>query len=197
MYELPQTRNSLLLRIQDAEDAEAWDEFLSIYRPAVYGLARRKGLQDADAQDLTQTVFVAVSSAIKQWIPKPGRGRFRSWLLCVVRNALIDELRRNRPDAGQGGTSVWRHLDACPETPTIDEQEVEWEVRRQVFRWAARQIRIEFEQATWIAFWRTTVEGRPMAEVASSLNKKVGAIYTARTRVLRRLKEKIREYEYE
>ncbi|HJN10352.1 MAG: hypothetical protein QGG09_11400 [Pirellulaceae bacterium] len=52
MAQLPETRNSLLLKVRDPADADAWIEFAAIYRPVIYRLARRRGLQDADAEDL-------------------------------------------------------------------------------------------------------------------------------------------------
>ena len=69
------------------------------------------------------------------------------------------------------------------------------EYRREVFRWAARQVRKEFRQDTWDAFWLTAVEGRSVEAVAKELAKDAGAIYAARSRVMRRIREKVTEYE--
>ena len=77
MVESPNTRPSLLVRIRDPLDERAWSEFLEIYTPLVYQLARRKGLQDADAADLVQEVFRAVAGSIDRWDPDPKRGSFR------------------------------------------------------------------------------------------------------------------------
>src|SRR6266853_60663 len=79
MTELPDTRESLLLRVCDPANAEAWREFAAIYRPAVYRLARRRGLQDADAEDLAQRVLVVVSRKIADWRPTSPRGAWRGW----------------------------------------------------------------------------------------------------------------------
>lgn len=88
MSQLPETRNSLLIKVRNTAQAEAWEEFSAICRPAVYRLARRQGLQDADAEDLAQRVLVSVSAAIPTWQKDESRGTFRSWLLRVARNAI-------------------------------------------------------------------------------------------------------------
>lgn len=191
VHELPETRESLLIQLRDAENREAWFEFAAIYRPMVYRMARRRGLQDADSQDLAQRVLLSVAGSISQWKSDPERGRFRSWLARVARNAIIDTFRRERPDAGEGGSAVMQRL---AQEPVPADDELEREHRREVFRWAAKQVRWEFEDTTWLAFWLTTVEGRSTADVAEELDKSVGSVYTAKSRVMKRLQEKVQEH---
>src|SRR3954447_7325197 len=103
----PATRYSLLIRIQDAQNHAAWVEFVDLYEPLIYRLARRKGLQDADARDLCQEVFRRVAQAIDRWNLDPARGSFRGWLSRIARNLLVNFLAR-RPYRlrGSGSTSV-------------------------------------------------------------------------------------------
>ena len=190
MAEFPETRDSLLLQLRDATDGASWDEFVAIYRPIVYRLARHRGLQDADAQDVAQRVLLSVANAVADWEADPQRARFRTWLGQVARNAIIDVFRRLRPDTGTGGTTMLQRLSQAPASP---DGELDREHRREVFRWAAKKVRCEFAEETWQAFWITTVEARPAAEVAQTLGKTVGSIYTARSRVMRRLQQKVRE----
>jgi RNA polymerase sigma-70 factor (ECF subfamily) len=190
----PTTRRSLVLRLRNPDDEAAWAEFVALYEPLVYRLARGKGLQDADARDLCQDVFRALTSAIERWDPDPAKGRFRAWLFRIARNLLVNFLvvqRRHPP--GTGRTSVHELLEAQPEDDAQAQQEFAAEFRRRAFRWAAEQVRPEFTDSTWQAFWKTGVEGRPVAEVAKELGLSPGAVYVARSRVLGRLRERVEQ----
>lgn len=192
MSELPETRHSLLLRVKQRGDVEAWREFVEIYEPVIYRLARGKGFQHADAQDLVQEALIAVSSAIDRWDPDPGRGTFRGWLFRIARNMMINFVTRGRPhNKGGGGTSFLRLVEQQPAPDADSGTIVDREYKAELFRWAARQIRGEFHESTWAAFWRTSVEGRPIQETADDLGLSVGAVYAARSRVMARLKRKI------
>ena len=193
----PETRQSLLLRLRDQADDEAWSEFTEIYRPVVYRLGVRKGLQHADAEDLAQQVLSAVARAIDRWQADPERARFRTWLHRVATNAMINVLTRGVRERGAGDTGLVDLLDQHPADEGPASDLVRFEQRREVFRWAARQIRPEFHPATWDAFWLSAVEGRDPAEVARDLQRSRGAVYAARSRVMRRLKEKISEWNAE
>ena len=190
----PETRPSLMVRLKDRTDDQAWFEFTEIYRPVVFRLACRRGLQHADADDLVQQVFSAVARVIDNWEIDPRRGRFRTWLSRVATNAILNALTRGLPDRGSGDSKLQDLLDAQPTFDGPDSEMVRVEHRREVFRWAARQIRPEFHPDTWDSFWSTAVEGRDTAAVAREQGKTCGSIYAARSRVMRRLKEKVSEW---
>jgi len=195
MAQLPETRNSLLLKVRNPADADAWEEFAAIYRPAIYRLARRRGLQDADAEDLAQRVLVSVSAAIRTWEKDERRGTFRAWLLRIARNAIINALTRKPRDAAVGGIDLSEQLDAhSPEHSAINEL-IEDEHRRAVFRWAAAEVRAEFHHTTWLAFQLTAVDGMSVDDAAAELGKSTGSVYAARSRVMRRLKAKVLEFQ--
>jgi RNA polymerase sigma-70 factor (ECF subfamily) len=75
---VPETRPSLILRVRDANDADAWNQFATLYRPVILRLARRKGIQAADAEDLAQQVLLSVAGAMERWQPDQQRARFRT-----------------------------------------------------------------------------------------------------------------------
>ncbi len=190
MDESPATRRSLIVKLRDPADSAAWIEFVALYEPLVYRLARHKGLQDADARDVCQEVFQAVARSIDRW--EPDRGSFRGWLSRIARNLLINFLTRHRfQPRGSGATSVQELLEAHPAADPAATALFEAEYQRRLLRWAAEEVRPEFTPATWQAFWQTAVEDRPPGDVAAELGLSVGAVYIARSRVLSRLRRRI------
>jgi len=191
MVQLSTTRPSLLVRIRNAADAEAWEQFLELYAPLLHGYFRRRGLQDADAADLTQEVLQAVSSAAMHLNDYRQRGTFRGWLYGVARNKYCDfRARQERHRPGSGDTAVAELIESVP---AAGDEAAEWEreYQQRAFSLAARQVRECVDESTWQAFWQTAVEGRSGQEVARALEMSVGAVYVAKSRVLARLKQEV------
>lgn len=192
MTSVPDTRASLLLRIRNSRDQEAWESFQQIYQPLIFRLARRRGIQEADANEVTQDVLIAVASAINRWDSNPARGSFRGWLSKITRNLVVNLLiRQSRHPRGNGDTefNVW--LDQQPDPASEESALFDVEEEREIFRWAADRIRSDFQETTWQAFWRTAVEGRDVQLVASELGVTAGIVYVSRSRVMKRLREQI------
>jgi RNA polymerase sigma factor (sigma-70 family) len=189
MAEIPPTRASLLLRLRDPQDGTAWQDFVDLYVPVVYGYARKQGLQDADAADLTQDVLCAVVGAVGRLEYDPQRGSFRNWLFTVVRRKLSNWRRDRRAGSnGCGDPDGQQLLEQWPAPgATAAEWDAEWE--QQVFAWACEQVRRDVSLASWQAFWRTVVEGQPGKQVAADLGLTLGSVYHARSRIRARLKE--------
>jgi RNA polymerase sigma-70 factor (ECF subfamily) len=186
------TRASLLARLGDPEDRAAWRQFVELYGRLVYGFVRQRGLQDADAADLTQDVFLAVSRAMGRWTYDRHKGSFRGWLYGITRNKVAGFLqRRQSQPLGSGDTDAHLRLAEEPSPDVDSEAEWEREFQRQLFRLAAARIQDGFAPSTWMAFWRTAVEGMSGAAVAEELGISVGAVYVARSRVLARLTEQV------
>ena len=192
MPDFPETDHSLIARVKDLGDGAAWTAFLGIYQPVVFRMARRRGLQDADAQDVMQQVFLSISKSIEGWIPGDLQPPFRAWLRTIAHNAISKALARRPRDAATGSTSMAELLGAQPD-PAETTAEILAEARKEMVRWATEQIRTEFSEATWNVFWLTAIEGVPIAEVAKSTGRSAGAVYVSRYRVIARLKEKVLE----
>jgi RNA polymerase sigma-70 factor (ECF subfamily) len=195
MTSLPETRASLILRLPDAADVLAWDQFAAVYGPLVYRLARRQGLQPADADDLVQEVFSAVSRSVAGWLNNGQRGPFRAWLLRIAKNTAINFLTRPRHQPiAAGGSDTLRRLSQHTDPASESASEFDLEYRRELFRWAAAQLRELVSESTWQAFWRTTIDEQPVEGVAQELKMSVGSVYIARSRVMARLRTLVQSF---
>jgi RNA polymerase sigma factor (sigma-70 family) len=187
----PATRVSLLVRIQDPSDTQAWKEFVELYASVVYGFARKRGLQDADAADVMQDVFRSVATAAGKLVYDPAKGTFRGWLYAVTRNKLYTFLDRKRRNVqGTGDTGAHQRLDEFPDSSNENEQWDE-EYERRTFAWAAQRVKHEFRDQTWKAFWSTAVDGKDPSIVSKELGMSPGAIYVAKSRVITRIRKEI------
>src|SRR5205814_930453 len=128
------------VRLRDPRDEAAWSQFVALYAPLVYGYARKQGLQDADAADLSQDVLSAVAGAVGRLEYDPQRGAFRNWLFTVIRRRLSNwrRDRRHRAD-GRNGTEAAEALEQLPAPQEEAGWEAEWEER--LFAWACEQVR--------------------------------------------------------
>ncbi len=189
---VPDTRHSLLLRLRDHRNQEAWADFVGIYQPLIERMVRAQGLQESDAADVTQEVLLAIAKAADRWQTEPIE-RFRAWLRTATRNVVVNFLirRARHPQAtGDSGFAQWLEeipMDG-PESGLYSSEE-----RQHIFAWAVEQARSEFQTATWQAFWKTSVVGLEVPAVAAELGLSAGAIYVARSRVMNRLREKVAE----
>ena len=190
VMQAPETRASLLLRIRDASDARAWDEFAEMYREIIFRMARSRGLQDADADDLVQQVMVSISTAIERFEQDPDRGSFRGWLTTIARRAIINALTRGRQYRGVGGTDFVELVRQEPAADVVT-QTLSLDYRRETFRVVAEKVRKEVDEKTWQAFHQTVVLQQPVDEVARRMGRSVGSIHTARSRVMKRLRDHV------
>ena len=186
----PITRPSLLLRVRDAKDEAAWAQFVQIYTPLIYGYCRSRGLQESDAADVAQEAMRAVARAIASFEYDPQRGKFRNWLLTVVQSKLYNFLVQQQRQPALAGETT---LQLSHDQNSVRGEDNAWDAEydRAVFSWAAERIRGEFQESTWRAFWKTTIDERDGKEVAECLGMSVGAVYVAKSRVIARLKQEI------
>jgi RNA polymerase sigma-70 factor (ECF subfamily) len=190
------TRPSLLIRLRDPREREAWSQFVNIYSPLIYRIATRNGLQDADASDVVQEVMRTVAQSIPQFEYDRDRGTFRGWLKTVTRSRIADYRRRGKHQTVDDDAAAQFLLEQVPDREDQDEL---WdrEYQQTLFEWAVQQCRAEFQPSTWSAFWRSSVQGEAAKAVAAELDMSIGAVYIARSRVVARLKKLIAQVEGE
>ncbi len=189
----PVTQPSLLLRLRDTRDEQAWRQFVEIYAPLIDHFGRKQGLQAADSADLAQEVLQAVAGAMDRFDYDPKQGSFRGWLFTITRNELRDFLTsRGRRPMASGDTGVKELLGQQPDAEP-DEAQWERDYQWRLFSWGADRVRGDFQESTWQAFWQTAVDHRPAKSVADELKMTVGAVYIAKSRVLARLKQMIQQ----
>jgi len=195
-YQAPQTRTSLILRLRNPEDLRAWQEFVEIYQPVIHSLALKRGLQSADADDVTQEVLSRVAGAIGEWDPDSGKGSFRAWLATVTRNLAVQFFREKQRRPVTGIDSLIGGL-AEEGGNQLDGEDFDQESERQLFLWAARKVQGRFEKRTWQAFWLTAVEGCDVASVAEQVGSTKAQVYVSRSRVMSLLKQTIEKTDFD
>jgi RNA polymerase sigma-70 factor (ECF subfamily) len=178
------TSVSLLEKLRQPTDSAAWDRFVDLYTPLLFYWGRRAGLQSADAADLVQDVFEVLVRKLPEF-EYDRQQSFRSWLRTVTMNKWKERVRR-RTEHAVGGSAV-NPLE--PTVPDGAEQFWETEYHGQLAARALDLMRTQFEPATWQACWESVVNDRPAAEIAAELGLTVNAVYLARSRVLRRLRQ--------
>ena len=201
----PTTWPTLMRRVRDADDHEAWTTLVALYEPLLYRYGRRRGLQDADARDLTQLVLAKIA----RFEYHQERGRFRGWLATVTRR----ELRRlqkagNRPGRGAGEAD----REAVVERLPADGEDPDWDrlFNARVLEVALSRIRPEFDDHQWralldVAFdvvdteegpgyaWRDRPPDGRVREAAERAGRPVAWVYKVKWRALQRLREEVLE----
>jgi RNA polymerase sigma-70 factor (ECF subfamily) len=181
-----ETRQSLLLRAQGGEQA-AWKDLAELYRPLLHSWLRRQGAPASDLDDLTQEVLLSVVRSLPSFSHSGQAGAFRSWLRAIACNRASDywKARRREPASTDPAAALAQVEDPDSELSRQWEREHD----QYVLRCLLELVEQEFEPTTLRAFRRLALEGASGAEVAAELGLSVGAIYVAKSRVLRRIHE--------
>ena len=189
----PPTSSTLLRQVQSRDD-EAWNRFSERYCPLVFHWCRRYGIRQEDAADISQDVFVRVYEAIGSFrLDEPGSS-FRGWLWTITRHQICDFYRRADRAQAAGGTGAQIEMAHVPaQMPADEDDAVQASIVSGICRETLEQIRGEFEDRTWTAFWRAAVEGDSTADIAADQGITAGAVRQAKRRVLKRLREEFGE----
>ena len=186
---MEETRSSLLIRAQ-AGDEGAWGDLCELYRPLIVGWLHRQSVPDGEIDDLVQEIFVAVVRGLPSFDHSGRRGAFRSWLRTIASNYSCDYWKspaRRAAAPGADAAAAALALLEDPDSPLNRYWDEEHD--RHVLRCLLELAELEFEPTTMRAFRRVALEGASGSEVAGELGISPGAVYTARSHVLQRLRE--------
>jgi RNA polymerase sigma-70 factor (ECF subfamily) len=181
---------SLLVNARNG-DPRAWERLVSLTTPLVLYWCCR-GVPAADAQDVGQEVFCAVARALGAFRRNRPRDSFRGWLRTITRNKVRDYWKRQRAagPVGEGGSDAQARLQqVAAEESSDDDGPADADEKRLLYRRAVELLESAVDAKTWQAFCRVEIEGRAAAEVAAALGMSVNAVYLAKGRVRKRLRE--------
>jgi RNA polymerase sigma-70 factor (ECF subfamily) len=181
------TSTTLLERLRQPGDHEAWARLVRLYTPLLYYWLRRQGARQDDAADVVQDVFVALMQKLPEFTYDRRKGQFRSWLCKVTLNKWRDAHRRRQPALLGPDEPALAERAGPDEVALLAEDEY----RHHLTARALELMQAEFAATTWKACWECVVNGRPAAEVAAELGLSPGAVYAARFRVIGRLRQEL------
>jgi RNA polymerase sigma factor (sigma-70 family) len=189
------TSATMLERVRSAPtDQAAWSEFVDRYGRKIYGWCRQWGLQEADAEDVTQDVLMRLASRMRGFAYDPSRS-FRGWLRTLTHHAWSDFLQnRKLPGRGSNDRQVTQALEQIEARDDLTRR-LDQEFTRALFEEASARVRLRVQQHTWEAFRLTAVEGKSGAEVAALLGIQVATVFVARSKVQKMLQDEVRKLE--
>ena len=189
--EHPTLSSQFLLDVQQMDSA-GWSRLVATFGPIVYRWCRTSGVCDADAPDVVQDVFTAVARGIASFQREKAKGSFRSWLATITRNKVRDHYRKHaKRKNAEGGTDALNQLQMIPED--LDSTICAANATTPLIREVLRQVEAEFESTTWKAFWLTTIDRAKASDVAVQLGVSADSVYQSKSRVLRRLRQRLAE----
>jgi RNA polymerase sigma-70 factor (ECF subfamily) len=187
------TSQSLLERLHNRADAQAWQRLMTVYEPWLRGWLSRHELQPADVEDVLQEILVVVSAKLPEFVHSGQPGAFRAWLRTILTNQVRHFLRGQRIRKALVASQPlndWLEQLADPNSPLSRQWDQDHD--QQIARRLLASIQAEFTPTTWQAFQMLVLEDRPTSEVAQSLGLTQNAIYIAKARVLARLRAEAR-----
>lgn len=186
--ELIPTRQSLLLRLKDAEDHKSWQDFLNTYGPFIYGVAVKSGLTMVEAQEVVQETVICVSKKMPEFTYDPKIGAFKGWLMRLTHWRIKDQLRKRLRDAAvihsdETGTAT-ALIERLPD-PHGNELERVWddEWQKNVLDTALSRVKSKVSPKAYQIFDLCAMKRWPLQKVAQHLNVNIAQVYLARHRV--------------
>lgn len=179
-----ETRVSLLLRIKDDRDSNAWQEFDTIYRPMLYRFAKAYGAHDSDAEDVVQQCMGAIHAHIKEFEYDPSKGRFKGWLKTLVNNRMRNRFRKQKEEIAR--TQHFAGLQSPESNPESMFDKI-W--MDEHLKHALKVVRRDVEEKTFKAFVMYVIEEKPVEEVCTALDLNQNQVHKAKYRLTRKLAE--------
>ena len=180
------TSPSLLRRLREPNDAEAWEQFVRLYAPLIFRSAKSTGATDDTAAEIVQEVMAVLVVKLRTFEYDHSL-KFRAWLHTITINKIRDHLRRRHTRAEVLDVTELQVKDQYSDLAMLDEKEYLEYVSHQ----ALTLMRAEFPESVWRACWMNLMDGIPAAKVAETLGLTVNSVYLAKSRVLRRLREEL------
>lgn len=186
MLDATRTTTMLLDGLHDEADA-AWSLLDARYRPILCGVARRMGLDDADAADVAQETLLTFLGEYRDGRYDRERGRLRSWLIAIARRQIAGAYRR------RARARIERGASALEGEPGDDDFDRAWEEERRaaILRAAMDELRANTRahERTIEAFELLVMRRMPVPAVARELNITEHDVYQAKSRLAQRLRE--------
>jgi RNA polymerase sigma factor (sigma-70 family) len=188
------TRQSLLSRLRSWDDQESWRDFFDTYGRFIYGIARRSGLADTEAQDVVQDTLLAVAKQMPGFKYDPAIGSFKGWLQQITRRRVVDHLRKRGPEeqpGRDGGPADF--LEEYPDTttPNFDALwEAEWQ--EHILRTAMTRVKRKTHPRQFQMFDLYVTQQWPMKAVMDTLGVNAAQVYMAKMRISRLIKAEVR-----
>jgi RNA polymerase sigma factor (sigma-70 family) len=186
---MAETSYSLLERVRAQADSRGWRELVAVYEPLIRGWLRRQALQAADVDNLVQEVMAVLVSELPDFQHNGRPGAFRAWLRGITVNRLRELWRDQKRHAAPGGSDFEQVLDQLADDGSRLSMLWDQEHDRHVVHQLLKMIAADFEAKTWQAFAKVALQGKPASEVAAELGISEGAVWTAKSHVLKRLRQ--------
>ncbi len=180
------THPSLLVRVRDGTNHQAWSEFVAVYGPLIYSFCRKRGLQESDAADVSQEVLSRVAGAMAQFDYQPDKGRFRSWLGTITFRELSRLTGGRKTEASPSG-------EAMQVLATNNQVTSDWDdhFHASLLKVALERIQHDFDAVNWQAFKGVWLDLQSADKVAEDLGITVDKVYVAKSRILKRLRTEV------
>lgn len=199
--ELIPTRASLIHRLKNWQDSTSWQDFFKVYWKLIYGVARKAGLSDSEAQDVVQETMISVAKHLPTFKYDPAIGSFKAWLLTMTRWRIIGQFRKRQPMAAPAENVSSDHtatVENSPDPNALDLDavwEAEWEIN--LLHAALANLKRQLDPQRWQIFEFYVNKEWPAEKVAARFEVSIDQVYQIKHRVTEALRDEVKRLEKE